>query len=473
MPSLITAKTIEKARADAQPGAARYEVTDTKATGLILRVGPSGALWQLRFRLSGKDHRLTLGTVDMWTLTEVRDLVHRGQDLLRNRTGIPDDRWLEAVQRKAGKIDGLTLAAVPRAHLKWSFEDGRKEFLKDKKRTRSHETWDDYRRKLHMPEFDPFLRRGLPTITIEEMSKVLDGIHASGRETHAANTGRVLSSMWGWLARPGNRADSGVMPGVMIGLKAKEKTKRKSRRIIEDPSLEDLPRIVAIARSGAMDELIGCAVELTAWTLQRRRAVVSAEIEDFRSIGDGTEGLWFVFADDRKRSDGEAHVIPLPPPAWACVKRAMALGSKYQSAYLFPQQRAQRRGMELSGHLSPATLTHAVGYMPDVESSPHDFRSIFGTFGEAVLGIARPMTKLILDHSEGGTRSDITGRHYSMHDGTHAKWPIMRSWAAALEPAIAEAIDALEPVGEIRQAIQDSHPSRKGIAGQGASMAAE
>lgn len=461
MPILITQRTIDKARSDARPGAPRYEVTDSKSTGLILRVGPSGAVWQLRFRLSGKDHRLSLGTVDMWSLAEVRDLVHRGQDMLRNRTGVPDDRWLESMQKAMGKIASPVAAMVPRAHLKWTFEDGRKEFLIDKKRTRSHETWDDYRRKLHMPEFDSFLRRGLPTITVEDMAKLVAGIHRSGRETHAANTARVVSSMWSWLAHPGNRSDSGVLPGVMIGLEAPEPTKRKSKRTVQDPTLEDLPRIVAIARSGAMDELIGCAVELTAWTLQRRRAVVSAEIDDFRPIGDGTEGLWFVYADDRKRDDGEAHVIPLPAPAWACVKRAMELGAKYQSGYLFPQQRAQRRGMELTGHISPSTLTHAVGYMPDVESSPHDFRSIFGTYGEAVLGIARPMTKLILDHSEGGTRSDVTGRHYSMHDGSHAKWPVMRSWAAALEPAIVKAAADLEPVAEIRAAIQDAHPSRK------------
>ena len=269
--------------------------------------------------------------------------------------------------------------------------------------------------------------------------------------------------MWSWLAQPGNRADSGVQPGVMAGLKAPEKTKRKSKRTVEYPTLEDLPRIVAIARSGAMDELTSCAIELTAFTLQRRRAIVSAARDDFRPIGDGREGLWYVYADSRKRSDGEAHVIPLPAPAWACVQRAIAAGAPYQSGYLFPMQRVQRRGMDEIGHMHPSTLTHAFGYLPGCQSSPHDVRSIFGTYGEAVLGIARPMTKLILDHSEGGTRSDVTGRHYSMHDGTHAKWPIMRAWAAALEKAI-ESVK-LEPVEDLKEAIRDAHPSRKGAAG--------
>lgn len=195
MPVLITQKTIDKARADARPGQPRYEVTDTKTTGLILRVGPAGAVWQLRFRLSGRDHRLALGSVDGWSLTEVRDLVRRGQELLRNKTGIPDDAWLERMQRQLGKNDAPVIVAVPRAHLKWTFQDGRQAFLADKKRTRAPDTWDDYRRKLEQPEFDQFLRRPLPTISVEEVAKLIASIHRSGRETHAANTARVISSM--------------------------------------------------------------------------------------------------------------------------------------------------------------------------------------------------------------------------------------------------------------------------------------
>ena len=97
-----------------------------------------------------------------------------------------------------------------------------------------------------------------------------------------------------------------------------------------------------------------------------------------------------------------------------------------------------------------------MGFMPGVKSSPHDVRRIFGTFGERILGFSRQTTKLILDHSEGGTRSDVTGRHYSLHDGTHEKWPVMRRWAAAVEADAARAGAALESVEDLRAAIAEA-----------------
>jgi hypothetical protein len=38
----------------------------------VLRVGPKGAIWQFRFAVDGKDHRLTLGDVDTWGIPEAR-----------------------------------------------------------------------------------------------------------------------------------------------------------------------------------------------------------------------------------------------------------------------------------------------------------------------------------------------------------------------------------------------------------------
>ncbi|MBJ6986072.1 hypothetical protein [Devosia sp. MC521] len=120
--------------------------------------------------------------------------------------------------------------------------------------------------------------------------------------------------------------------------------------------------------------------------------------------------------------------------------------------YLFPQTRPRARRMAVT-HIHPSTLTHNMGFMPAVTSSPHRVRSFFGTYGERVLGFARPTTKLILDHAEGGSRSDVTGRHYALHEGSHGKWPVMRKWAAAVEGDLATAVAKLEPIDEIKAVI--------------------
>ena len=110
---------------------------------------------------------------------------------------------------------------------------------------------------------------------------------------------------------------------------------------------------------------------------------------DFKPIGSGDEGLWYVYADDRKRSDGEAHVIPLPLAAWQCYLRASEIARARGSEWLFPQTRPRRRGGEVT-HLHGSTLTHVMHDLPGITSTPHHIRSIFATYGEALFGLFAP-----------------------------------------------------------------------------------
>lgn len=88
---------------------------------------------------------------------------------------------------------------------------------------------------------------------------------------------------------------------------------------------------------------------------------------------------------------------------------------------------------------------------------PHDVRRTMGTHGEQLMGFSRLDTGYVMDHealvkqsevvtsrTAGTGTHDVTGVHYSLHDGTHHSWPVMRAWADALEQAIAEATAALD-----------------------------
>lgn len=450
----ITNTTISRAKAGIQPGMKRYEIRDAKTTGLIINVQPSGLQWQYRFQLAGKSKRLILGAVDLWSIQEAREIAGEAMAYWKSGIGIPDEAWLQRRMIKRGKVEQpATGHADSRHQVRWTFVRAREEYLAQIQTTRSRGTYNDYRQKLQSGDLKVLDARPVASISRIEISKLIAGVHASGRESTAESLVRITGAFWTWLGGDNQTGNSGVQPDAMKGLKAPDRTRKASKRMVEDPSLEDLGRIVAIARSGAIDPTIGCAIELVAWSCQRRRAVASAYELDFRATGDGSEGLWYVYADARKRDDGEAHVIPLPPAAWQCVKRAIQAKAGSQSPYLFPQFRPRRKGGNID-HLHEATITHTMGFMPGVTSSPHHIRSIFGTYGEAVLGFLRSETKTILDHSEGGLKTDVTGRHYSLHDGTHSKWPLMRKWAAALEEDIAKATAALEPVAEIRASIE-------------------
>jgi len=454
----ITTATISKAKSDARPGGGRYDIVDAKATGLSLRVSPRGVQWSWRYQLNGQDKRLALGDVDMWTIAEARDLVGRGQKMIRDRTGVPDNDWLDRQRQRHGKAQPVIAAApvTPRELFAWTYKQGRDAYIDEITRTRRPKTAEDYAEKLGHAELIKLDKRPLPSITRAEVAGIVAKIHRSGRESTAEHIVRVVNPFWKWLAQDEQIKKSGVMPGVMQGLVAPERTLDETDDDEGEyvPPLEEMGRIIAICRSGALDPIISGAIELAAWTGQRRRAVSQAKREEFEPIGGG-RGLWHVPPASRKtRTKSGAkkrhHVIPLPPAVWACVERALPLAEKRQSDFLFPQLRVGRGGLSKSS-LSGSAMSHNMHFMPGVLASPHDFRRAFGTHGEARFGLLRSDTQAILDHAAGG--GDVTGTHYALHDGTHRTWGIMNTWCDGLQPFIDTAIAELEPVDEIRAAI--------------------
>jgi hypothetical protein len=170
--------------------------------------------------------------------------------------------------------------------------------------------------------------------------------------------------------------------------------------------------------------------------------VVSAKVAHFEEVEGG--GLWSIPPARRKsgtsrRGKTHNHVIPLPPPAWRVVQRAIEIAEAKGSVWLFPGFRPKKKGGEVT-HMNKSVLTRALLLMPGVVASPHDVRRSFGTIGEAVLGLKRSDTKAILDHNEGEKSGDVTRAHYSLHDGRHFKWPITETWVSEVEAQVADAI---------------------------------
>jgi len=470
VPVIITQSTVAKAIADARPGGRRYDIVDARSRGLSLRVSPTGVQWSFRYQINGADRRVALGSVDQWSITEARELAAKGQAMLRDRIGMPDLDWVDCQRRAAGKIAEATLTPIPDARPRqvfaWTYADARAAYLQDRARSLRPDTLSDYRYKLEAPELVAKLEKTpLPQITRQDVARVLAEIHSTGRETHAANVGRAVTAFWTWLERDENLARSMVTVGAMRGLRAPDRT------IDEDdeddgyvPPLNEVARVIAICRSGAVHSTLGAAIELLAWTIQRRRTVVEARRQDFQPVGDGEEGLWIIPSKSLKKRlrsgrRRRPHVIPLPAPVWSgVVSRLEELPS--ETEWMFPQVRARRAGDEL-GHVSASAISHSLLFMPGITATPHDLRRAFGTHGESLLGLLRADTAAILDHaadtrlitSSTTGRQDVTGVHYSLHDGTHRTWPIMRVWVGALEPLIEIEARKLPPAREIKMAI--------------------
>lgn len=440
----LTSKSIIKYRSLAVANCERQEVHDKKQNNLVLRIQPRGLRWGLRLSVQGADRRVDLGGVDDWSIAEARELGSEAGKMLRNRTGIPDADWVHAKRIEYGKIKAPPVGerSEPVAKTRgWTFTDAKEAYLAEVKRTLRPATHEDYRGMLGVEVLAPLATVPVASIDRQQMSKLVQSVHQSGRERHSEHLASVVRPMWTWLAGDNQIERSGVGQGAMIGLKAPPRSRSEWSEAGYVPPMIELGRIVAIARSGALHSAISDAVQLLAFSAQRRLTVATARTKDFEPVRGGC--LWNIpsafMKSGTKKKTRTVHVVPLTTAQWNLVQRAMENSIDPDSEWLFPQFRPRRAGDQLK-HMSASTLTRALLLMNGVEASPHDLRRAFATHGEFILKWKRANSQSILDHGEGEEGSDVTGIHYALHNGTHHKWRTMRKWSEAVEDAVAKAI---------------------------------
>lgn len=440
-PIQINLAAIVAAKARARPGAVQHDITDSRAEGLLLRVGARGVIWQYRYKIKGKSVRYGLGGVDEWDPSDARKLAVKAKDLVRSGR-LPDDAWLDAQRVEFGKKEAGPSPVVKGL---WTWQEAKGEYLTEVARAKSPKTLVDYRGQLSVPELRRFDGRPVATITLEEMSMAVEAVHARGVERQAEHVASVVRPFWAFLGSPSKRTASGVLPGCMRELKAPQRSrlldgteKQKAKYI---PPMLEVGRIVAIARSGAMHPQTAAAVELIAFTCQRVAQIVPALRERF----DEKHGLWSIPAPHRKtamkRGDLADHVLPLPAPAWRAVEKAVdwavANGDDRvrNSRRVFPQLRARRKTDKLDdlSQMADSTVSHAFSYMPGVNATPHDLRRSFATFGQEDLGFEDTQLKMILDHLEGRKSGDVTATSYNLQHRIVPKTVVLEAWAAHVE----------------------------------------
>lgn len=440
----IKKPTIEKARNDSAAGKDRYEVSDNSAKGLRLRVGPGEIVWRYRFMMDRTSTSLTLGSLDTWSVEEARRLVSDAQVLIKGRIRRPDAVWVAEQLIAYGKVAApAPEVAIITGPKTWTWETARTEFIAEAKRTLREETFKDYRNRLKVPELARFEGRGVDTITRKEMASALKAIHARGVESQSEHVRDVVKSMWTYLSLDDTSEFSGVEFNVMVGLRAPARTKKAEvRRGDYIPPIHEIGRLMAIARSGALEPRIGYAIQFLVFTCQRVSPVAKARNDGMRAVGSHERGLWSMSAAHRKtadkRGDKAAHVVPLPEPAWAVLRAVQSLTEQLDHERVFPGLRPQK-GHNQVGPLSTSAISHTMSYLPGITATPHDIRRTFSNLAAARFKWSIDQVKSILDHNEGASSGDVTIMNY-LFDGTHAKWPMMEAWCAWVEESTAAAL---------------------------------
>lgn len=468
---VIDAKKVKKLIRDHAEGK-RTELTDAKGQGLQFRITDDAAIWTVRARLFGKQRRWTIGNAEVSPeearerAGEVRAWCRRGSDpeklVTQYMTGI--------------SIAHQVRVSGERPARSWEWSEAVDKFLAHISSCRSPDTYDDYAKTLggrwrldpkkrhsHVAELSRFKGKQVSTIAREDIAECVADI-CKRAYSQGLHTLRILGSMWSFLGDDIRRRQTSVAPNLLLRVKPPEKPQPAVARQVgsvlqlfdkdqEDkrrdvPSPADMGRALAIARSGALGERASLAVQLLAFSLQRRRAIIGCYQMDFRVMADWNDPdadmVWIIPPYMRKRSNKRrAHLPHLVVLTGAGAKTVRQLDQLElgEYPYYFPV-RAKPGNETKNPYADPSFINHALQFMPGVDMSPHACRRGFASHAEREFGLSLGDIKLILDHSEGAPSGDVTAERYALDPMLQKKKQIMSLWTNWLEYQVQAAIAA-------------------------------
>jgi integrase len=441
MTTLITASTIKAALRDQRQGK-RYDVSDSRVSGLQLRVKPLSVRWSLRARLHGNQKRYDLGPtvegeedIDGLSLLTARARAMRIVEMVRK--GQNPDTFLKALAAGVS-IESQLKREAARPKPSWTWEKAKTEFLAEVKRANREDTHRDYRGKLRPAELTRFDGRQVNTITRNEMAAAIGEVHGRGAEAMSEGMVRVIKRFWNWLAEAGRQDETNVADGVMLKLVAPPPTRVEIGEEAFDPEDEDgdappeieIGRALVIARQRYFSERVCLGLELLIGTCQRRRTVTGASRWRFRTYPEANdECAWYVppyFRKSGTKRGRRSHLVPCVAFAAHAAERLDRLAD-YEGGegWLFPARSDAKDGRP---HAESSLFNDYLQAMPGVDFSPHAVRYAFATYGERDLGFRPGEAKVILDHMEGVEPTDVTGSFYSSDPQIGRKREMMRAW---------------------------------------------
>lgn len=394
-------------------------VTLQDGGGLTLLVQPeSGAAWwRLRYWISGKENRLSLGTYPTITLAAARQRVAAARKLIADGVDPSDQRKAEK-QRNAAQIVAREIEAAGGAPV-GSFESVAREWLArvhGKKVTPGHA--ERTRLRLEQNVF-PFIGRDpIDKVEPPTLLRVLRKIEARG----AIETAHRVKDACGQVFRYGIAAGYCERNPAADLRDALQPVPARHHAAIVDPKqggelLRDM-----FAYSG--NPITCAALQLSALLMLRPgelRHMEWAWVDlDGATLTVPSETMKRTKAD---KANGAPHVVPLAPQAVAILRSLQPMTS--HSRFVFPSLLTRERCM------SENTVRGALrrmGYANE-EMTAHGFRAMARTMIAERLGVAPEVIEAQLAHAV----SDSLGRAYNRTQYLEQRREMMTKWATYLD----------------------------------------
>jgi integrase len=366
--------------------------------GLYLEVAPRGGKWwRLKYRLAGKEKRISLGVYPEVTLKEARG---RRDEARKQITAGSDPSAVKKARRIA--------AAAATAD---SFEEVAREWV-----TKMEGVWSEGHRDVTLERLQNYVfpwhgQHAIGAITAPGLLATLRLIEARGAVESAHRVRQICSKVFAYGIATGRaeRNPADELRGALAPVKQTHLA-----------ALTDPTAVAKLLR--AMDGYAGglitrCALRISPLVFVRPGELRTAEWGEF----DLDKAEWNIPAAKMKMRVG--HLVPLATQAVAILKEVQPLTSR--SRYVFPSVRSGERPM--SNNTVLAAL-RTMGYATD-EMTGHGFRAMARTILDEVLGI-RPD---IIEHQLAHKVKDPLGRAYNRTTHLPERRRMMQQWADYLE----------------------------------------
>lgn len=379
-----------------------YRMYDS--SGLYLEVSPSGGKWwRLKYRVDGKEKRLSLGTYPDVGLKDAR----QKRDDIRKQLANGID---PGEHRKAVKVARTEMAAN-------SFEIIAREWFAKFSPAWAKGHAEKLIRRLERDVFPWLGKKPITAIKPPEVLSVLQRIESRGAIETAHRTKQNIGQVIRFAIQTG-RAETDPTQSLKGAL-----TPVNHKHF---PTLTDPREIGALLR--AIDDFAGshivrAALKLAPLVFLRPGELRTAEWKDF----DLEAGIWTVPANARKLKKTEKqkssndHLVPLSTQAIAILKSIQPISGNKQ--FVFP---GRNGGIPISNNTLNAALAR-MGYKDSIKA--HGFRAMARTILDERLGFPVDWIEHQLAHAV----RDPLGRAYNRTSHLDGRMKMMQGWADYLD----------------------------------------
>ena len=352
----------------AKPREKRYTLCDGK--GLNLEIRPSGSkAWYLRYKESGKERTLVLGSYPAMSLADARS---RRDELKDGASGL-----------------GL------RAHSLPTFQAVAREWLENQSGHWVPGHAANVRQMLEAWLFPTIGNRPLKEITAPELLAALRPIEDKGHIETARRTRQVFSL----VARYGvaiGACDFDVSAALVGALKP-----HTVKPMAALTKTEDIWRLIQAMREYKGSLVVRTALWFSLYTLARPGEVRHAEWQEI----DLEKAAWSIPAEKMKRR--KPHIVPLCRQAVELLKELYPKTGR--GTYVFPSARSPK-GKEPMSNNAIRTALRRMGFTNE-EMTAHGFRSL-GSTRLNEMGFRPDVIEAALAHTQSGVRGIYNRAEY-------------------------------------------------------------